>query len=146
MGSGIIVVMSKDGKPLRDQEVNMSWTGWFGISTGIGKATSNNFGEAVFNGNPAFSAGQGQIKGPFGEFANFRVETDAYGNFPRTPVQVSWNPVGSVGSTITETASGVAKAVIQIGIIGAVIAIVGLIGLIMYKKSPYGSLLSKVRR
>jgi hypothetical protein len=144
MGSGIIVVVSKDGRPLKDQEVNIDWN-WAGLGTGANRSTSNNLGEAIFNGNPPFSQGKGQIKGPIGEFANFSVGSDAYGNFERRQVQVSWNPVGSASATIGSFAESTTRAITQVGILGAVIGIIALIGYAIYKKSMVGQALSRVR-
>jgi hypothetical protein len=144
MGSGTIVVIGKNGQPLRDQKVTISWN-WIGISTGVQESTTNNFGDAIFNGVPAFSAGDGRIKGPIGEYAEFSVGSDAYGNFAKMPVQVSWNPVESLTSGISDTAKGAVKAVTQIGILGVIIGVIALIGYAVYKRSAAGQLMAKVR-
>lgn len=144
MGSGTILVVSKERKPLAAQEVNIEWN-WIGLSTGSDKVTTNNLGQAIFNGTPAFSQGRGQVKGPLGQFANFMVETDAYGNFPPKEIQTAWNPVALGTDTLKDTVNSVTKGATQLGMLGLALGVLLLIGYTIYKKSMIGQIAGRFR-
>lgn len=142
MGSGTVVVVSKDRKPLRDQAVTIDFN-WIGVGTGGSTINTNNLGEAIFNGNPAFSQGRGTVKSPLGQFAQFTVGTNAFGDFDRKEVQVTWNPIASATDTVKDVASGVVKTVVQIGILGAVLLGLILVAATYLKRNPIGKVLRR---
>jgi hypothetical protein len=145
MGIGTIVVLSKNGKPLPDQKVTIEWN-WAGHSQGTGTATTNNLGEAVFAGNPAFSKGAGRVTGPLGQHANFEVGTNWVGDFDKKQVQVTWNPVESAGQTIGKIGQSIATGIVQFLIIISVIAV---IGVVIYKtvgSTPLGKITSMFQK
>lgn len=145
MGGGVIVVVSKNRQPLRDQQVSVTFN-WIGLSTGTKEITTNNLGEAVVNGAPAFSEGKGQVKGPLGQYADFTIGTDAYGNFPRTEVQTSWNPVASGADTVKDIAGQALNAVTKVSLIGVALGVVILLVYVAVRRSPLGQIGSLAKR
>lgn len=125
MGGGIIQVISKDARPLPDHIVTIVWN-WVGTAQGSQTGTTNNIGEAVFSGSPAFSEGKGTVKGPLGQIAYFTVGSNWVGEFPKTTVQVTWNPVESAAASARNVGSIVARGITQFAILLGVFALIGI--------------------
>jgi hypothetical protein len=137
VGSGIIIIISKSGRPLPDHQVTIDWN-WLGLATGTQRATTNNLGKAVFNGNPAFSDGHGAVKGPIGQFANFSVGSNHVGDFSEQQVQVNWNPIESAAQTAKGIGSSILKGLTQILLLVVIVGVVVAVLYTILKRSPLG--------
>jgi len=137
MGFGRVSVKYKDGTPAPNQKVVINFD-WAGNPTGTFEDYTDNLGDAVFSGTPAFSAGRGKVIGSSGHFVEFTVGTNWLGDFDPIIVTTYWNPIQGGTDNVKSNLGALAKWLIDHAFVFAIIAIGAVVVYQLVKRTPVG--------